>query len=105
MVEVLRKMEDRLKAIETSVQSIESKSAQFVHTKQLEAMGAAVRETDERSREALDTRINPMQEQLKHISKQNEELSEASKKLGDIVLRIVTLEQKTTKLAELPPCV
>ena len=102
MVEVLRKMEDRLKAIETSVQSIESKSAQFVHTKQLEAMGAAVRETDERSREALDTRINPMQEQLKHISKQNEELSEASKKLGDIVLRIVTLEQKTTKLAELP---
>lgn len=102
LAEMLQKVEAKLQGIETSVQNLESNSVQFARTDQLEAMGLAVQTADERSRAALDIRISPVQDQLEQMSKQNEELLAANKKLGDIVLRTDTLEQKASKLAELP---
>ncbi len=102
LFENLRQIEQRLAGIERTIQAIESEKVQFVHAEQLDKVRTEVEDADGRAETAVEAKIAPMQNQLEQIAKQGEELSASTKKLGDIVLRIVTLEQKTAQIAELP---
>ncbi|MGI6638416.1 MAG: hypothetical protein ACOX4Z_05070 [Desulfobulbus sp.] len=98
----LTQLEQRLADIETTMQSIEADSARFANTEQVDELRASMQELDNRSGAALEAQITPVQERLEQIAQQGEDLNVVSKKLGDIIQRIATLEQKAGELGELP---
>lgn len=98
----LTRLEQRLGDIEATMQSIETDSARFANTEQVDELRASVQELDERSGAALEAQITPVQERLEQIAQQGEDLNMASKKLGDIIQRIAILEQKASEFDELP---